>query len=258
MAATVSTSRRAYADAPATVAADRRRASLRSRAVVGRLDVGSARHHRHGRRARRSSCSVSVSCCSALSIVADFRLRDTTASLGLPVTLWASLGCVATATFGNAPLRLALLAVTLLGLNFAALHLGRSRLRLIAVSTWATASLGFVLHIRQGQSANLPDEFLVWSCYSVLLVIALFVADQIARVARRTHRSHRGTGARADARSRHGDARRSNGSVQPPSVDGIPVSPEGAGRSRHARICAVLRRSRPLQTRERPLRPQTG
>jgi hypothetical protein len=51
----------------------------------------------------------------ALSIVADFRLRDATASLGLPVTLWASLGCVATATFGNTPLRLALLAVTLLG-----------------------------------------------------------------------------------------------------------------------------------------------
>ena len=115
-----------------------------------------------------------------LSIAADFRLRDTTASLGLPVTLWASLGCVATATFGNAPLRLALLAVTLLGLTFAALHLGRSRLRLIAVSTWATASLGFVLHIQHGQSANLPDEFLVWSCYSLLLVIALLVADQIA------------------------------------------------------------------------------
>src|SRR5262245_28293744 len=116
----------------------------------------------------------------ALSIAADFRLRDSTASLGLPVTLWASLGCVATATFGNAPLRLALLAVTLLGLNFAALHLSRSRLRLIAVSTWAMASLGFVLHIHRGQSANLPDEFLVWSCYSLLLVIALFVADQIA------------------------------------------------------------------------------
>jgi diguanylate cyclase (GGDEF)-like protein len=116
----------------------------------------------------------------ALSIAADFRLRDTTASLGLPLTLWASLGCVATATFGNAPLRLALLAVTLLGLTFAALHLGRSRLRLIAVSTWATATLGFVLHVRQGQSAVLPDEFLVWSCYSALLVIALFVADQIA------------------------------------------------------------------------------
>src|SRR6187549_488835 len=79
----------------------------------------------------------------ALSIVADFRLRDTTASLGLPVTLWVSLGCVATATFGNAPLRLALLAVTLIGLNFAALHLGRSRLRLTAVLTWATSSLGF-------------------------------------------------------------------------------------------------------------------
>ena len=144
-----------------------------------------------------SSCSASASCCSALSIAADFNLRDMTASLGLPVTMWASLGCVATATFATAPLRLALLAVTLLGLNFAALHLGRSRLRLIAASTWATSSLGFVLHIQHGQGANLPDEFLVWSCYSLLLVLALFVADQIARSARRTDRSHGRTGTRA-------------------------------------------------------------
>jgi diguanylate cyclase (GGDEF)-like protein len=115
-----------------------------------------------------------------LSIVADFRLRGTTASLGLPVTLWASLGCVATAAFGSGPLRLALLAVTLLGLNFAALHLTRSRLRLIAVLTWATASLGFVMHIESGEIGTLPDEFIIWSCYSVLLVMALFVADQVA------------------------------------------------------------------------------
>ena len=116
----------------------------------------------------------------ALSIVADIRLRDVTASLGTPVMLWASVGCVASAAFGTGVLRLALLAVTLLGLNFAALHLARSRLRLIAVLTWATASLGFALHVRIGINPNLPDELIVWSCYTVLLVIALFVADQVA------------------------------------------------------------------------------
>jgi len=118
----------------------------------------------------------------ALSIVADFRLRDMTASLGLPVTLWASVGCVATAAFGSAPLRLALLAVTLLGLNFAALHLTRSRLRLIAVLTWATASLGLAMHVEWVISPDLPDEFVIWSCYSLLLLIALVVADQIAEL----------------------------------------------------------------------------
>jgi|GEM_PF-229355 len=117
-----------------------------------------------------------------LSIVADFRLRDMTASLGLPVTLWASVGCVTTAAFGSAPLRLALLAVTLLGLNFAALHLTRSRLRLIAVLTWVTASLGLVVHVESGINSDLPDEFIIWSCYSLLLLIALFVADQIAEL----------------------------------------------------------------------------
>ena len=116
----------------------------------------------------------------ALSIVADIRLRDVTASLGTPVMLWASVGCVASAAFGTGVLRLALLAVTLLGLNFAALHLTRARLRLIAVLTWAAASLGFALHVRTGVQANLPDELIIWSCYTVLLVIALFVADQVA------------------------------------------------------------------------------
>src|SRR5262245_43976671 len=57
-----------------------------------------------------------------LAILADFRPRASAASLGTPIALWASLGCVATATFGNGPLRLALLAVTLLGLTFAALY----------------------------------------------------------------------------------------------------------------------------------------
>ncbi len=116
----------------------------------------------------------------ALSIIADFRMRDTSASLGLPVTLWASLGCVATAGFGSGPLRLGLLAVTLLGLNFAALHLTRSRLRLVAVSTWAVASLGLVVHVESGAIGSLSDELVVWWCYSVLLVIALVVADQVA------------------------------------------------------------------------------
>jgi diguanylate cyclase (GGDEF)-like protein len=115
-----------------------------------------------------------------LAIVADFRLRTSTASLGTPVALWASLGCVVTATFGNGPLRLALLAVTLLGLTFAALYLTRARLRFIAVSTWAAASLGLVVHIKSGIEADIPNEFIVWSCYSLLLVVALFVADQVA------------------------------------------------------------------------------
>jgi len=117
-----------------------------------------------------------------LSIVADFRLRTMTASLGTPVALWGSLGCVATATFDNGPLRLALLAVTLLGLTFAALYLTRPRLRLVAVSTWAAASLALVLHIKSGVNADIPNEFIVWSCYSLLLVVALFVADQVARL----------------------------------------------------------------------------
>ena len=116
----------------------------------------------------------------ALSIIADFRLRDMTASLGLPVMLWASLGCVATAAFGSGPLQLALLAVTLLGLNFAALHLSRARLRLIAASTWVTASIGFVMHVQAEATADAPDDLIVWSSYSVLLVIALVVADQVA------------------------------------------------------------------------------
>jgi diguanylate cyclase (GGDEF)-like protein len=117
-----------------------------------------------------------------LAIVADFRWRASGASLGTPVALWASLGCVATATFGNGPLRLALLAVTLLGLTFAALYLTRARLRLVAVSTWAAASLGLVVHIKSGLAADIPNEFIVWSCYSLLLVVALFVADQVARL----------------------------------------------------------------------------
>ncbi len=116
----------------------------------------------------------------ALSIVADIRLRDMTASLGTPIMLWASVGCVASAAFGTGVLRLALLAVTLLGLNFAALHLTRARLRLIAVLTWAVASLGFALHVRTDMQDNLPEELIIWSCYTVLLVIALFVADQVA------------------------------------------------------------------------------
>jgi diguanylate cyclase (GGDEF)-like protein len=117
-----------------------------------------------------------------LSIIADFRLRAIRASLGTPVALWASLGCIATATFDDGPLRLALLAVTLLGLTFAALYLTRARLRLIALSTWAAASLGLVAHVKSGANADIPNEFLVWSCYSLLLVVALFVADQVARL----------------------------------------------------------------------------
>jgi diguanylate cyclase (GGDEF)-like protein len=118
----------------------------------------------------------------ALSIVADIRRRDVTASLGTPVMLWASVGCVVSAAFGTGVLRLALLTVTLLGLNFAALHLTRARLHLIAVLTWAAASLGFALHVRMGVQADLPDELIIWSCYTALLVIASFVADQVARL----------------------------------------------------------------------------
>ncbi len=118
----------------------------------------------------------------ALSIVADLRRRDVTASLGTPVMLWASVGCVVSAAFGTGVLRLALLAVTLLGLNFAALHLTRARLHLISVLTWAAASLGFALHVRMGIQADLPDELIIWSCYTALLVIASFVADQVARL----------------------------------------------------------------------------
>jgi diguanylate cyclase len=96
--------------------------------------------------------------------------------------MWANLSCVATAAFGTGPLRLALLAVTLLGLNFAALHLPRMQLRLIAVLTWMTCSIGLVARINYAAVVDIEGEFAIWTYYSILLVLALFVADQVARL----------------------------------------------------------------------------
>src|SRR5262249_28198065 len=47
---------------------------------------------------------------------------------------------------------------------------------------WAAAGLGLVAQIKLRGNADIPNEFIVWSSYSALLVVALFVADQVARL----------------------------------------------------------------------------
>jgi diguanylate cyclase (GGDEF)-like protein len=117
-----------------------------------------------------------------VSITADFNLRAMSASLGLPIAMWASLSCAATAGLATGPLRLALLAATLLGLNFAALHLPRTQLRLIATLTWMIFGIGLVARIQYTAAANVGDEFALCMYYSGLLVLAFVVADQVARL----------------------------------------------------------------------------
>lgn len=118
----------------------------------------------------------------AVAVTADFNLRAISASLGLPIAMWASLSCAATAGLGTGPMRLALLAATLLGLNFAALHLPRAQLRLIATLTWMIFGIGVAARIKYAGVGDVGDEFALCVYYSLLLVLALVVADQVARL----------------------------------------------------------------------------
>jgi diguanylate cyclase (GGDEF)-like protein len=114
------------------------------------------------------------------TIGADVRFSAMKEPLGLALVVWGSVSCVLTAEFGSGPLRLALLAVVLPGLTFAALHLPRIQLRLIALLTWVTFSIGTTLHINSARPADGGDALMVWWCYTGLLVLALFVADRVA------------------------------------------------------------------------------
>jgi diguanylate cyclase (GGDEF)-like protein len=108
--------------------------------------------------------------------------RVLTKSLGLPIALWASVSCVVTAGIGSGPLQRALLALTLLGLTFAALHLPRPQLKLTALLTWVAFSVTSVARIQHDVGADVSHDFVTWCYFSMLLLAALFVADRVARL----------------------------------------------------------------------------
>jgi diguanylate cyclase len=118
----------------------------------------------------------------ALAIGADANLRAMSRSFALPIALWASLSCVATASFGSGPLRVSLLALCLLGLQLAALHLPRPQLRLTALATWVVFSIGMVARIQRDRAAESAHDFVIWAYFSALLIVALFVADRVAHL----------------------------------------------------------------------------
>jgi diguanylate cyclase (GGDEF)-like protein len=118
----------------------------------------------------------------ALAVRADVNLRALSQSFALPTALWASLSCAATASFGSGPLRLALLALCLLGLQLAALHLPRAQLRLTALLTWLVFSIGIVARIRQDHGADVARDQAIWMYFSALLIVALVIADRVAHL----------------------------------------------------------------------------
>ncbi len=116
------------------------------------------------------------------TITTDVRFGAMKESLGLVLVLWACVSCVLTAAFGSGPLRMVLLGVVLPGLTFAAMHLPRAQLRLIAMLTWITFSASIVLGISRAWPTEGAEELAIWLCYSALLLLALFVADSVARL----------------------------------------------------------------------------
>ena len=108
--------------------------------------------------------------------------RVLTRSLGLPIALWASFSCVVTAGIGDGSLQRALLALSLLGLTFAALHLPRPQLRMTALLTWVVFSVVIVARVQNDIGADVAHDFVTWCYFSILLLAALFVADRVAHL----------------------------------------------------------------------------
>ena len=100
----------------------------------------------------------------------------------LPLAIWAHVALVSTAILAETPLRLLLLAATLLSLTFAALHLTRQQLVWVAVAAWVTYGATTGLLELSGVAMLGRDLVLNWVGYSAAIVGGLLVAREVARL----------------------------------------------------------------------------
>lgn len=104
-----------------------------------------------------------------------FRLR-------VAAALWAHVALVTTAVMATTPLRLLLLASTLLGLTFTALHVRRQQLAHVALSTWIAYVLCMASLVARGILTDPLDAGMNVVGYSLALVGGWLVAREVARL----------------------------------------------------------------------------
>ncbi|MEZ5557185.1 MAG: GGDEF domain-containing protein [Pseudomonadales bacterium] len=103
--------------------------------------------------------------------------------LTLAKVLWANGGVVVSALFVTHEMRLLLLVLPLAGVLYAALHLSRRQVALVALSTWAAYVLGATLV--QGEGGTLAgNELRVALLFSALLLGMLFMASEVTALRR--------------------------------------------------------------------------
>ncbi len=115
-------------------------------------------------------------------------------TLTMVKALWLNLGMVASSLFVHPELRLLLLAVPLFGVLYAALHLDRRRVAVVAGVTWAGYLLGTLALIGstggvqgsiggvQGSPRGVHGEERLIAAFSVLLVAMYFMAGEVTEL----------------------------------------------------------------------------
>ncbi len=118
----------------------------------------------------------------AFTIASDLDVRGTRGGVLLPFALWAGVALMSTAALSDGPLRLLLLAASLLGLTFSALHLERGQLLLLAAAVWVTYVTGAIVGFVAGSLDGVQTTLLNLLGYSLTLIGGVLVAGEVGRL----------------------------------------------------------------------------
>ncbi len=103
-------------------------------------------------------------------------------STTMPSAIWAAVALLSTAVLATSPLRLLLLAASLLGLTFSALHLERVQLGKLFAAVWITYSLGVAVGFPTGVMGDAQGALFNWLGYSLALIGGVLVANEVRRL----------------------------------------------------------------------------
>ncbi len=118
----------------------------------------------------------------AYAVGIDRELTTNRKSALMPFAVWGAVALMSMAVISDSPLRLLLLAASLLGLTFSALHLDRSQLTLLAATVWGTYLVGVVAGFNAGVMGDAQTVALNMLGYSLALIGGVLVAGEVGRL----------------------------------------------------------------------------